>query len=141
MNYYKSYNGELGYNICKIAGNTTGRETSHETKDKISKSLTGRTSYWKGKQLPKEMIEKRSSTYKRNQNKNPHSLESISKMKKTKIIEYGKKISQFDLNNKKIYDFESISQASEKTNIHISSIYKVLNGEYKKTHNSIFKYT
>jgi len=141
IDYYKSYDGNIGYNICKIAGNTTGRIHSSETKNKISKALTGRKSSLKGKKLSEETITKRSITYKKNENKNPHSLETINKMKNTKTIKYGKKISQFDLNNNKISDFNSIKQASEKTNIHLMLIYKVLSGKYKKTHNFIFKYT
>lgn len=41
LDKYKSYDNKYGYNICKIAGNTSGRCFSEETKQKIRESRLG----------------------------------------------------------------------------------------------------
>lgn len=38
LDYYKSYERERGYNICKIAGSPIGLRRSEETKQKMSKA-------------------------------------------------------------------------------------------------------
>ncbi len=153
IDYYKSYDNNIGYNICKIAGNTIGRIHSSETKDKISKSKIGKKMTQETKDKISNSLIGRKSTrnYKKNYKKRHTlktsiekrhlTLETIEKMKKTKTIKYGKKISQFDMNDNKISDFDSIKQASEKTNIHIMLIYNVLNCNHKHTHKFVFKYT
>lgn len=42
LNHYQSYNKNIGYNICKIAGNTSGRIFSDETKEKMRQKSLGR---------------------------------------------------------------------------------------------------
>jgi len=42
LDYYKSYERERGYNICKVAGSMLGIKHSKETKQKMSKTHTGK---------------------------------------------------------------------------------------------------
>jgi len=42
LDYYKSYEGDRGYNICKVAGSKLGLLHSEETKLKMSESAKGR---------------------------------------------------------------------------------------------------
>ena len=41
LDYYKSYEGDKGYNICKVAGSPLGLRRSEETKKKLSEAKTG----------------------------------------------------------------------------------------------------
>lgn len=63
---YKSFDKSFGYN-CTLGGDGfLGLPRSEETKRKLSESLkgkyTGENSYWFGKKLPKETIEKQKET-------------------------------------------------------------------------------
>ena len=42
LDYYKAYDNQYGYNICRFAGNTLGKKLSEETKQKIREASTGR---------------------------------------------------------------------------------------------------
>lgn len=50
------------YNICPIAGSTTNREVTLETRQKISKAFKGENHPFYGKKMPKEWIEKAQAT-------------------------------------------------------------------------------
>lgn len=41
IDYYHVYDNQYGYNICRTAGNTSGRQFSEETKNKIRKARLG----------------------------------------------------------------------------------------------------
>lgn len=100
------------YNICKVAGNCTGRFVSEETKKKISKSLKGISN----KHLfTKENIEKRAETIR-------------------------KYILQYDLEGNFIKEWKGINVAAKKLKINQANISACLIGRYNKTHNFIFKY-
>ena len=42
LDYYKSYESERGYNICKVAGSSLGTKHSEEAKKKISETHKGK---------------------------------------------------------------------------------------------------
>lgn len=42
LDFYKTYNQNIGYNICKIAGSSLGLKHSEETKSKISFKIKGK---------------------------------------------------------------------------------------------------
>jgi group I intron endonuclease len=49
LDYYKSYERECGYNICKFAGSSLGIKHTEEAKQKMSEAKTGRVTWNKGK--------------------------------------------------------------------------------------------
>ena len=42
IDHYKSYDQNIGYNMCPIAGNTAGKKFSEETKEKMREAAIGR---------------------------------------------------------------------------------------------------
>jgi group I intron endonuclease len=48
LDYYKSYERECGYNICKFAGSSLGIKHTEEAKQKMSEAKTGRVTLNKG---------------------------------------------------------------------------------------------
>lgn len=68
---YNSNNPDYGYNLTKGGDGFLGMNRTEETKKKISNSLKGKytkeKSYWYGKNLPKETIEKIKETKRKKQ--------------------------------------------------------------------------
>jgi len=106
----KSYNPEIGYNICQIAGNTMGREWSEETlikfkeagkkrrhpeevKAKISNSL-------KGRKFSKETLEKMSKA--QSGENNPMYGKEVPQETRQKLSVAGKKRKHTDETKKKM---------------------------------------
>ena len=125
---------------------------SNETKNKLSKSLTGR-------KLSKSHVEKiKVALSKRIVSNNVKikignlyrgkklSKEHVEKMRKTKLSQnlkssWRKKIKQFDKNNIFIKEFDCITNCANELNLHRSNIIKVLKGTRKTTGGFIFKYS
>jgi group I intron endonuclease len=57
LDYYKSYENEHGYNICKTAGSQYGLRHSEEAKRKISDAISGDSNPFKGRKHKPETIE------------------------------------------------------------------------------------
>lgn len=70
ISYYNSSNSLYGYNLTLGGDGFLGMHRSEETKKKLSESLKGKCtkekSYWYGKHIPKEVIEKQIRTKKEN---------------------------------------------------------------------------
>lgn len=54
LNLHKSYNPDIGYNICKKAKNTLGRKHSEETRKKIGANRIYKEPWNKGKKMSLE---------------------------------------------------------------------------------------
>jgi hypothetical protein len=57
LDYYKSYEEDRGYNICKVAGSQYGLKRTEETKRKISDAVSGENAPFRGKKHKPETIE------------------------------------------------------------------------------------
>lgn len=57
LDYYKSYENDRGYNICKTAGSQYGLRHTEETKRKISDAVSGDNNPFKGRKHKPETIE------------------------------------------------------------------------------------
>lgn len=97
LDYYKSYDPEIGYNICKIAGNCLGITRSEKTKQRISKSKKGikksektkqRMRRPKNKTLIKLMNGEPVKKKKRKEKpKEQHIIKKVKKIKQKKTLE------------------------------------------------------
>lgn len=117
LDFYKSYNREIGYNLVKIAGSNTGYKMSEEAKEKIG-------NFWRGKKFSKERI---------------------NNIRTSRTIEQGKPILVFDKDMNLLFSFPSISETSRQLNISISAISKqcsklIGNKRSYKTSKYIFRY-
>lgn len=57
LDYYKSYKNEHGYNLCKTAGSQLGLQRTKETKQKISKNVSGQKNPFFGRKHKEQTIE------------------------------------------------------------------------------------
>lgn len=117
------------YNICKIAGNTSGVKWTNERRIKQLKYLQNKSV---------EHIENLKKSLKNNENFIKNSIEKCKIM-----IENNKKpIIITDLENNILYEFSSIKEASVKLNINKSNIQSRLNKIVKSPYKNklIFKY-
>lgn len=62
------------------------------------------------------------------------------RMKKQKILKYGKKIRQYDLNGNYIRTWRSISEIKDSYNYHYASIINCCKGKYKQSYGYIWQY-
>jgi group I intron endonuclease len=76
----RPWDRNIGFNSCRMAGNTLGRKASEETKRKMSESRKGRVSPMKGKTFSEESRRKISESLKGRK----HSEETKRKMSETK---------------------------------------------------------
>ena len=152
IEYIKKYNtiSPNGYNLSSGGGN---KMTHHDTKKLISEKL-------KGRKLPKEQVEQMRQRMigDKNPNYGKDMSEEIKQKLRGKALLRGtiilneeqkerrnkglligvekskKKVGQYDINNKLIAEFNSIIEASNKTNISFRSIGRVCNNvKYYKT--------
>jgi len=107
IEYYKSYDKELGYNILVNAPSPWYGKRSKNHCENISRALTGKT-------LSEE-----------------HKL-SLSIAKIGAISNAAKKVYQYDKDMKLINTFSSMTEASNKTGISISTIFNAIHHNLKK---------
>ena len=62
LDYYKSYEGDKGYNICKVAGSSLGVKHTEEHKKKMSEALKGRKHTEEARQKMSEAAKRRITT-------------------------------------------------------------------------------
>lgn len=87
LDEYKSYDNKYGYNICKIAGNTSGRRFSEETKQKMRESRLGSKASEEAKiKMSKSRTGERNGMYGKN-----HTEESKKKMSENRKDTSGEK--------------------------------------------------
>ena len=104
-------------------GYMTGKKHTEETRRKISEHNKGKSSPNKGKHLSEETRKKISETLKSNPDKSR-----------------AKKVIQYDLNNNYINTFNSITEASIKTNGDKNGICQTCKGKRNKSGGFIWKY-
>ena len=117
LDFYKSYDRNIGYNISKIAGSNLGNKLSEKAKKKISEFQKNR----------------------------PKSLETRNKFKKIQTAINGKRVQVFTKEMEFLNEFNSISECSREMKISIGAISKQcsnVSGNKRKTKNSkyIFRY-
>jgi group I intron endonuclease len=88
LDFYKSYEKEIGYNILKIAGNSLGFKHTEETKQKLSELNKGKKSIWYGKKHTEETKRKISES-----NMGKHISSEKERLRLSKLHK-GKKLSQ-----------------------------------------------
>jgi group I intron endonuclease len=93
LDYYKSYEDDKGYNICKIAGSRYGLKSSKETKQKLREAHIGKKFSEEHKKKIKEanVGRKLSQEHKNKLTGKKHSLETKQKLREAHI---GKKLSE-----------------------------------------------
>lgn len=122
------------YNICKIAGNTLGREMTDKTKNKIKLTLTDKYSGTN------------SFNYKGGYIKTKNKLESkvssniLNQIKSRQANKSGKKVIQFDSNMILINTWDSIKSASDKLNIQRHAIKQCCEGKARHAGFFIWRY-
>jgi group I intron endonuclease len=136
INKFDSNNRNFGYNLnletdqktslsketkIKLRNYNLGKKLSKKTKLKISNSLTG---VKRSKKVRENIANGKIG------NKNP----MFGKIPNNSI-----KIEQYDLENKLLNTFETMTEASEKTKVPISTIGNVIHGRTKKPRNFIWK--
>ena len=130
IRHYK--NLKICYNLS-AGGDGNSKKVSEETKLKISKALKGRKSYYRDKvwrQQRSELMKQHPVLTK----------ESIEKAHINSAKKLSKKVIQFDLNNKKIREYNSIREASRETGFDYSYIAKCCKGKYLSVYNFKWKY-
>jgi group I intron endonuclease len=135
MDFYNSYNKDIGYNVCKEAGSTRGRKRPfEELAGMIShkKSLIGDKNHFFGKKHTDETRAKISAS-----RKNVKLTKSHIKAFCNKGADANKKkIYQIDpLTNLIIREYQSIKEASDEIEVAITSIACVLR-KYPNRHTS-----
>lgn len=85
LDLFKSYEIDVGYNLCKTAGNTLGRKHSEETKIKIAKNRTYGEPANKNKSMTQEARNNMSHAQK-NSLKNKQHLATLNKSKRKPVI-------------------------------------------------------
>lgn len=146
----KNIKNELNqnYHIPTVGFHMLNRKHTKETKEKQRQAkLKNPTKYWKGK-TRKDMLGMNNPMYGGNFSKEmlenmskahigkTHTDETKIKMAKSKY----KKVKQFDLNGNLLNEFNSILEASKKTNTNKSSISSVCSGRYKTANNFKWEY-
>ena len=114
LDYYKSYEDDKGYNICKTAGSWYGRKHSEETKRKIGEASKGRNI---GRRYREEITRKLTEVSEETKRKisEANTGKKLSEETKRKISEAntGKKLSEET--RKKISEVNTGKKLSEKT--------------------------
>jgi group I intron endonuclease len=130
IDFYKSYDFKIGYNICPIAGSNLGRKNTEETKLKISKSIKelcmiGEKNGMFGKKHSEESLIKMriaQSVDGMHFQGRFHSNESKEKMR---VSSSGEKSATAVLNNDQVKEIK-LMIFNGKTNLEISKIYNVM---------------
>lgn len=117
IDFYKSYEKGIGYNISRIAGSNLGNKMSKEAKEKIG-------NFWRGKKFSQERIDS---------------------MRKSRTENQGRGIIVYDKNMNRLHEFASISETSRQLRVSIAAICrqaKNLTGSKRvyKTSTYIFRY-
>jgi group I intron endonuclease len=133
--YFIKYNPH--YNIEKIPNNGfLGKTHSKETKDLISKSKKGL-----GIGYANPMFGKTGTNHHNYGKKMPQNGKSgVENWNYGKPSVNRKKVQQFDLDGKLLFEFESLKDACQILNIHKTYISGCCNGKFKKAKGFIFKY-
>jgi group I intron endonuclease len=94
LDYYKSYENDRGYNICKTAGSQYGLKRTEETKRKISDAVSGENAPFRGRKHKPETIEylRRINTGKKVSEETKQKLRD--KLSGENAPNYGKKFSE-----------------------------------------------
>jgi group I intron endonuclease len=143
LDLYKSYDHTRGYNICKIAGNTTGYSHTEETKAKISKINKGRT--------PSEETRKKISELRKGKKHDESTKTKISMSHKNGGNSYmrgrtgskhhaSKSVVQMSLDGEFIAEYSAISEAERAIGIGAGRITKCCKGAVKRTGDYIWVY-
>lgn len=114
------------YNIAKIAGSQLGLKRSEQAKLNMSNGQKGRLVWNTGLKLGPlsySVRKKMSITQKKVQQK------------------FYKKVKQYDLSNKLIKEFKSITYCAKKLKLSVSNISACMNGRRKTTGGFMFKYS
>ena len=151
ISYYKSNQREYGYNRALGGRVNSGFTISKETRQKISKSLKGKSITYKrvvseelkqrlrvanlGKKASPETREKISKS-----NKGKHRSETTKQLIREREQSKVENILQVDLNGNIINIFNSIHEASRKTNIDATKICAVCKGKRHYTKDFIWLY-
>lgn len=145
-------NSNSVYNVCKIAGSSLGVKRSDETRKKIgdakrgfkhtlesrkkiTENQTGEKHWGYGKKLSEETKAKKSESMKEYYKTHDHpnkNKKMSDEQKKILSKRWSKPIIQFDLENNKIREWESIKVAAKNLGITESTIVLYLKGKTKK---------
>jgi group I intron endonuclease len=150
-----------GFNLVNGTPGGEGYKHTDETKEKIKKATSGKNHYLYGKKRTDEWNKKLSESLKGNQfakgfkhsnetkkkvgdgvkkyyKKNPRTKEHNEKIaEKNKQTKYNP-VYQFDINNNLIQKYNSVREASVKTNSDYSTIYACLKGKLKQCNGFIW---
>jgi group I intron endonuclease len=119
LNYFSMINSDGLYNICFIAGNTTGRESSQETREKLSKIHLGK----KKSKETRDMMSLAQIGNQKNLGKK-HSPETKIKMG---AWQKGSNNLMAKLNEEQVSEIKKLLKENKKTS-EICEIYNVTNG-------------
>ena len=117
----RSNNKKYGYNITAGGDGSYGMIKSKETREKISKSLTGR----KNPPPSKETREKISET---------------KKGKKNPMYKHSSIVYQYDLDGNLLKSYQGTGEAERETGINKAGIVRCCNGKYKQSGGYIWRY-
>lgn len=137
---------DIGWCLCNI---NIGAKLSEETRKKISKTTSGEKAYWYGKQLSEETKQKLSEAHlgkilsKETKKKMSEARfgKTLSEETKQKISEAnGKQTIQLTKTGEFVNKYNSATDASQQTSIHLSNITECCRGGRKAAGGSIWMY-
>lgn len=152
---YNSTDPKYGYNICSGGYINRGRKLTDEQKQNISEGRKGKMTkednHWYGRKMPKDLIDKRSETFKENYKKENHPMygrEQTDKQKEMgkRIGEFSKAImsktvEQYDLKTGDVINtFYSTREAGRQTGFDSSGISKCCRGKQKTAYGFGWRY-
>lgn len=126
INYYKSFNKEIGYNICIVAKSSRGVKRTDETKQKLS-TITKKQ--WKNKEWVQDICQKRTET----KNTDKYRKECSDRILRLKEccpnMDRRKKVEMLDKHTLEVLKtYSSLTEASKDNNVTINNIYNCCQG-------------
>ena len=128
MDYYNSYDENIGYNICKIAGTTRGRSRTQEEKTNLSNIMKGKYQKENNPFYGRTHSEETKKLMSLKKIGNVFSQETMNKFKDRDNSYLNKQVVQINKDtNEIIHIYSSLSEVCAKFDIKISSLSAVLN--------------
>jgi len=137
LDLHQTYNPENGYNICKIAGNSSGRKPSEETKEKMRIAMKSKPRFYK-----RSLTESQEQEFIRlvSEGKTLKYLSNYFSCNERTLGDYCKKNNIIPNGAKKKLNFElaekirneysespsSVKEISKKYGVELSAIYRIL---------------